>query len=93
MPNRGRTSVQRLFKRLEKRANEKHMKLNKVKVKSCSWDGLTSCNSTNRVATQHCVPFGDCHYKKDRDILEQVIWRTTKIVRGLEHVVYMERLK
>ena len=42
---------------------------------------------------EYCVQVWGPQYKKDRELLEWVLRRTTKIIRELEHLPYKDRLR
>jgi len=42
---------------------------------------------------EHCIQVWSPQYKKDRELLERVQRRATKMIRGLEHLPYKDRLR
>ena len=41
---------------------------------------------------EYCIQFWAPLYRKGRDLLGRVQWRATKRIKGLEHLLYEERL-
>ena len=42
---------------------------------------------------EHCIQAWDPQYRKDMELLEWVLRRATKMIMGLEHLSYEERLR
>ncbi|GAB0187141.1 mitochondrial enolase superfamily member 1 [Grus japonensis] len=42
---------------------------------------------------EYCVEFRTPQFKRDKELLERVQWRATKMIRGLEHLSCEERLR
>ena len=42
---------------------------------------------------EYCIQLWSPQHRKDMDLLEQVQRRATKMIRGMEHLSYEERLR
>ena len=51
------------------------------------------CSALVRPHQEHCVQFMAPQFKNDRELLEAVQWRATKMIRNLAHLLYKIRLR
>jgi len=59
----------------------------------CIKNSVASRSREILLPLEYCVQFWAPHFKKDEELLERVQRRPTRMIRGLEHLSYEERLR
>ena len=54
---------------------------------------LPLCSALVRLHLEHCVQLWGSQHKKDMDLLERVQRKATRMIKGLEHLFYKDRLR
>jgi len=54
---------------------------------------LLLCSALLRAYLEYCFQLWSPQYKTDMDLLERVQRRVTKLIRGLDHLTYEDRLR
>ena len=67
--------------------------MKKCMASRLNWVILPLYSALVRPQPECCVPFWAPQFKKDGDLLERVQWRATKMMRGLECLLYEEPLR
>jgi len=53
---------------------------------------LLLCSALLRTHLESCIQLQSAQHRKDMDLLERIQRRATKMIRGLEHLSYVDRL-
>jgi len=54
---------------------------------------LTLCSALMRPDPNYCIQLWSPQHRKAMDLLEWVLRRATRMIRGLEHLFYEDRLR
>jgi len=66
----------------------------KRRVVSRAREGIVPlCSALMRFHLEYCMQAWDPQHKEDAELLERAHRRATRMIRGLEHVLYDDRLK